>query len=100
MIDRIEYLLLKANTYFIYRTSYIAGKTHTMEGDIHSEENAGIVPRSVKAILEQLESSGAEFTIRVSFLELCKYYKINMQFIYIYIYMYMYAIHSTCTYLH
>lgn len=48
------------------------GKTHTMEGDIHSEENAGIVPRSVKWILEQLEASGAEFTIRVSFLELCE----------------------------
>lgn len=46
------------------------GKTHTMEGDIHNEENAGIVPRSVKAILEQLEASGSEFTIRVSFLEL------------------------------
>jgi hypothetical protein len=43
-----------------------------MEGDIHSEENAGIVPRSVRAILEQLEASGSEFTIRVSFLELCK----------------------------
>ncbi|KAJ1421025.1 P-loop containing nucleoside triphosphate hydrolase protein, partial [Ochromonadaceae sp. CCMP2298] len=24
------------------------GKTHTMEGDIHSEEDAGIVPRSVR----------------------------------------------------
>lgn len=47
-------------------------KTHTMEGDINSEDDAGIVPRAVKAILEQLESSGAEFTIRVSFLELCK----------------------------
>lgn len=46
------------------------GKTHTMEGDINNEENAGIVPRSVKAILEQLEQSGVEFTIRVSFLEL------------------------------
>ena len=46
------------------------GKTHTMEGDIHSEENSGIVPRSVKSILEQLEASGSEFTIRVSFLEL------------------------------
>ena len=46
------------------------GKTHTMEGDIHSEENAGIVPRSVRTILEQLEASGSEFTIRVSFLEL------------------------------
>jgi kinesin family protein 11 len=47
------------------------GKTHTMEGNIHSEEDAGIVPRSVKAILESLEASGSEFTIRVSFLELC-----------------------------
>ena len=46
------------------------GKTHTMEGNIHSDEDAGIVPRSVKAILENLESSGSEFTIRVSFLEL------------------------------
>eukprot|EP01032_Pedospumella_encystans_P009650 gene9650-11342_t len=39
-------------------------------GNIHSDEDAGIVPRSVKAILENLESSGSEFTIRVSFLEL------------------------------
>ena len=46
------------------------GKTHTMEGDINSEVDAGIVPRSVKAILETLEASGSEFTIRVSFLEL------------------------------
>jgi hypothetical protein len=44
-----------------------------MEGNIHSEEHAGIVPRSVKAILEQLEASDSEYTIRVSFLELCKY---------------------------
>ena len=50
------------------------GKTHTMEGNIHSEEDAGIVPRSVKAILENLEASGSEFTIRVSFLELCKFH--------------------------
>ena len=48
------------------------GKTHTMEGDINSDENAGIVPRSVKWILEQLENSEAEYTIRVSFLELCE----------------------------
>lgn len=46
-----------------------------MEGNIHSEEHAGIVPRSVKAILEQLEASDSEYTIRVSFLELCKYKK-------------------------
>lgn len=46
------------------------GKTHTMEGDIHCEENAGVIPRAVRSILEKLESTGAEFTIRVSFLEL------------------------------
>jgi hypothetical protein len=48
------------------------GKTHTMEGDIFSEDDAGIVPRSVKHILDILELSMTEFTIRVSFLELCK----------------------------
>lgn len=50
------------------------GKTHTMEGDINSKEDAGIVPRAVNAILEQLEATGVEFTIRVSFLELCKHH--------------------------
>jgi hypothetical protein len=53
-------------------TAVGTGKTHTMEGDIHSDEHAGIVPRSVKYILDQLENSEAEYTIRVSFLELCK----------------------------
>ena len=56
------------------KTSHFDSKTHTMEGNIHCPEEAGIVPRAVNAILEQLESSGAEFTIRVSFLELCKYF--------------------------
>ena len=47
------------------------GKTHTMEGsDLTCPENAGIVPRSVKAIFDQLGGSNVEFTIRVSFLEL------------------------------
>jgi kinesin family member 11 len=41
-----------------------------MEGNINVPEEAGIVPRAAKTIIEQLESSGAEFTIRVSFLEL------------------------------
>ena len=40
------------------------GKTHTMEGDVNSDEHSGIVPRSVRAIFEQLESSGVEFTVR------------------------------------
>lgn len=56
----------------LFKLSVGTGKTHTMEGNIHSEEHAGIVPRSVKAILEQLEASDSEYTIRVSFLELCK----------------------------
>ena len=43
-----------------------------MEGDIHSEENAGVVPRSVKRILELLEATKDEYTVRVSFLELCE----------------------------
>lgn len=46
------------------------GKTHTMEGNIHDQENAGIVPRAVRSIFEQLEAGEAEFTVRVSFLEL------------------------------
>ena len=46
------------------------GKTHTMEGDLTCADNAGIVPRSVKAIFEQLGESNVEFAIRVSFLEL------------------------------
>lgn len=49
-----------------------------MEGNINCPEEAGIVPRAVNAILEQLESSGAEFTIRVSFLELCKNSSCNL----------------------
>ena len=43
-----------------------------MEGDFHSEELAGIVPRSVNAILDYLEGSDADYSVRVSFLELCK----------------------------
>ena len=41
-----------------------------MEGDIHHEDMAGIVPRSIRAIFETLTNGGAEFTVRVSFLEL------------------------------
>lgn len=43
-----------------------------MEGDFSSEEFAGIVPRSVNAILDYLEGSDADYSVRVSFLELCK----------------------------
>ena len=43
-----------------------------MEGDFNSEEFAGIVPRSVNTILDYLEGSDADYSVRVSFLELCK----------------------------
>jgi kinesin family protein 11 len=46
------------------------GKTYTMEGDIGCPENAGVIPRSVRTIFEKLDNIGADYTVRVSFLEL------------------------------
>eukprot|EP00903_Cladosiphon_okamuranus_P005834 g5775.t1 len=46
------------------------GKTHTMEGDITSHENMGVIPRSVHAIFDYLDGISADYTVRTSFLEL------------------------------
>ncbi|KAG5182648.1 P-loop containing nucleoside triphosphate hydrolase protein, partial [Tribonema minus] len=46
------------------------GKTYTMEGELTDADNMGIIPRSVHTIFEQLESLQADYTVRVSFLEL------------------------------
>ncbi|CAM9901812.1 unnamed protein product [Scytosiphon promiscuus] len=46
------------------------GKTHTMEGDITSPENMGVIPRSVHAIFNYLDGISADYTVRTSFLEL------------------------------
>ena len=47
------------------------GKTHTIEGDLYSEQDGGLIPRSVRAIFEHLESQEEiKFTAKVSFLEL------------------------------
>jgi len=46
------------------------GKTHTMEGNMDDEEGAGIIPRAVKAVFKHLEDTGAEHSVRLSFLEL------------------------------
>eukprot|EP01038_Epipyxis_sp_PR26KG_P014578 gene14578-19577_t len=46
------------------------GKTHTMEGNIDSPDDAGIIPRAAKAIFEGLEASGMDFNVRVSYLEI------------------------------
>jgi kinesin family protein 5 len=48
------------------------GKTHTMEGSLHDEEQQGIIPRSVNSIFEGVSSSDEtlEFTIKVSYVEI------------------------------
>jgi kinesin family protein 11 len=49
------------------------GKTHTMEGVLSEEEvheQAGIIPRSVHAIFQTLESFKKDYSVKVSFLEL------------------------------
>jgi hypothetical protein len=43
-----------------------------MEGEVGSKEFAGIVPRSINSIVEHLEASGTDYSMKVSFLELCK----------------------------
>ena len=45
------------------------GKTHTMEGDFKDPEQAGIIPRSVTAIFDHLQNSEAEYSVRVSYME-------------------------------
>jgi kinesin family protein 11 len=44
--------------------------SYTMEGDISSDDHMGVIPRSVHAIFEALDSMQADYTTRVSFLEL------------------------------
>ena len=47
------------------------GKTHTMEGSIHEEENRGIIPRSADAIFEQLKDPKySEHQVNVQYLEI------------------------------
>lgn len=47
------------------------GKTHTMEGDIRSETEKGIIPRSFEMIFDLIKTTyNTNYLIRVSFLEL------------------------------
>ncbi|XP_020549428.1 kinesin-like protein KIN-5D [Sesamum indicum] len=52
------------------------GKTYTMEGEGRKEkngklhENAGVIPRAVQQIFDVLESERADYSIKVTFLEL------------------------------
>ena len=50
-----------------------SGKTHTMEGNIHSEEMMGIIPRIVNDIFDHVSAMEDEkntFVIKVSYFEL------------------------------
>ena len=63
-------------TIYIYIYIYIcnvgAGKTHTMLGDIYSPRNEekGICLLSVDSIFEELRTTGEEFRVEVSYLEI------------------------------
>nr|KAJ3418989.1 kinesin motor protein cin8 [Polyrhizophydium stewartii] len=48
------------------------GKTYTMEGDLASEysPDAGIIPRALYSLFDTLDSEKAEYSVRVSFVEL------------------------------
>eukprot|EP01032_Pedospumella_encystans_P014533 gene14533-16682_t len=48
------------------------GKTHTMEGDLKSHENKGIIPRAVDALFEGVTEAdeNMEFTFKVSYVEI------------------------------
>jgi hypothetical protein len=48
------------------------GKTHTMEGDISDEAEWGMIPRAAKTMFDSLNASGCDYTVKVSFLEICK----------------------------
>ena len=49
-----------------------SGKTHTMQGDMESPENAGITPRMIRHVFNHFASanSDTEFTVKVSMLEI------------------------------
>ena len=48
------------------------GKTHTMEGNIHSEDMKGIIPRAVEALFDGVGEAdeNIEFTFKVSYVEI------------------------------
>ncbi|RKO96594.1 hypothetical protein CXG81DRAFT_14230, partial [Caulochytrium protostelioides] len=49
-----------------------AGKTYSMEGDLQNitGEHAGIIPRTLTHLFQRLESETAEYSVRVSYIEL------------------------------
>ena len=49
------------------------GKTHTMQGDCSCQgglsDSAGVIPRAVQHIFQQLERDAAEYSVKATFLE-------------------------------
>ena len=60
------------STIFAYGPSG-SGKSHTIQGKIDSDVEAGLITRAVYQIFEKLEATDHEFGLRVSCLEICKF---------------------------
>ncbi len=48
------------------------GKTHTIEGQIDDPDLCGLIPRTAAWIFGSLASAGADFAVKISYLEICK----------------------------
>ncbi|KAJ1949417.1 hypothetical protein IWQ62_006738, partial [Dispira parvispora] len=74
-VPLLEEVLMGYNcTLFAYGQTG-TGKTFTMEGDLNcthtiASENAGIIPRTLFRLFHTLENNQAEFSVRLSYLEL------------------------------
>ena len=60
------------NVLHIYFITFLISKTHTMEGDIHDEQNRGIIPRIVFALFDGVATMDEEihFQIKISYIEI------------------------------
>ena len=69
---RSSSLLLKSISIYPPFAYTIRLQTHTMEGDLKSQENKGIIPRAVDALFEGVTEAdeNMEFTFKVSYVEI------------------------------
>ena len=65
-------LSLTRSSIFLFAFSSNTKQTHTMEGDVQSEENKGIIPRAVDALFDGVTEAdeNMEFTFKVSYVEI------------------------------
>lgn len=70
IVEKIEQMLDGYNvTVFAYGQTG-TGKTYTMQGDIGNPIREGIIPRSIKYILQKLKKPGIESIITISCIEI------------------------------